>query len=99
MQQLEDLSYLQNRAQSVEQIEKQMSEVAEMMQKIALLVHEQQGTVDRIDMQTDQSLMNLQMAKGEIDKYYMNVTSNRNLGIKVFMIFVIFFVGYVVFLV
>lgn len=96
---MEDLSYLQNRAQSVEQIEKQMSEVAEMMQKIALLVHEQQSTVDRIDMQTDQSLVNLQMAKGEIDKYYENVTNNRNLGIKVFMIFVIFFVGYVVFLV
>ena len=90
---------MQNRAQSVEQIEKQMSEVAEMMQKIAVLVHEQQSTVDRIDLHTEQSLGNLQMAKGEIDKYYSSVTSNRNLGIKVFMIFVIFFVGYVVFLV
>jgi syntaxin 5 len=76
-----------------------MNEVATMMQKIALLVHEQQSTVDRIDMQTEESLMNLQLAKSEIDKYYTNVTSNRNLGIKVFMIFVIFFVFYVVFLV
>ena len=76
-----------------------MSEVAEMMQKIALLVHEQQSTIDRIDMNTEKSLENLQTAKSEIDKYYMSVTSNRNLGIKVFMIFVIFFVFYVVFLV
>jgi syntaxin 5 len=93
------LNYLQNRAQSVEQVEKQMAEVAEMMQKIALLVHEQQSTIDRIDMNTEKSLENLQIAKSEIDKYYMSVTSNRNLGIKVFMIFVIFFVFYVVFLV
>ena len=76
-----------------------MNEVAQMMQKIAVLVHEQQSTVDRIDMAADQSLMNLQQAKGEIDKYYTSVTSNKNLGIKVFMIFVIFFVFYVVFLV
>jgi syntaxin 5 len=90
---------LQSRNQSVEQVEKQMTEVAELMQKIAVLVHEQQTSVDRIDMQTDLSLMNLQNAKTEIDKYYSSVASNRNLGIKVFMIFVIFFVFYVVFLV
>ena len=76
-----------------------MSEVAEMMKKIALLVHEQQATVDRIDVFADESVENLKKAKSEIDKYYSSVTSNRNLGIKVFMIFVIFFVFYVVFLV
>jgi syntaxin 5 len=76
-----------------------MAEVASLMQKIAVLVHEQQATVERIDLNTEASLDNLQNAKKEIDKYYDSVTSNRNLGIKVFMIFVIFFVFYVVFLV
>ena len=83
----------------MEQVETQMAEIAGLMQKIALIVHEQQVSVERIDMNTEISLNNLQNAKKEIDKYYSSVTSNRNLGIKVFMIFVIFFVFYVVLLV
>ncbi|CAG9328474.1 STX5 [Blepharisma stoltei] len=98
-EQIDDLSELQARADSVEQVEKQMAEVSQMVQRLALIVHEQQLMVERIDQNTDQALLNLEKGKQEIEKYHQNVTSNRNLGIKVFMIFVIFFVFYVIFLV
>lgn len=98
-QEQEDLQILQNRAQSVEHVEKQMAEVSEMVKRLALLVHEQQVMIERIDTNTDMALLNLEKGKAEIQKYHESVTSNRNLGIKVFMIFVAFFVFYVIFLV
>jgi t-SNARE complex subunit (syntaxin) len=64
-----------------------------------MLVHEQAMMIERIDAKTDESLLNLERAKTEVVKYHDSVTSNRNLAVKVFMVFVFFFAFYVVFLV
>ena len=80
-------------------VEKQMSEISTMIQRLAHIVHEQEIMIERIDQRTDESLLNLERGKLEIEKYHKSVHSNRNLGIKVFMIFVLFFVFWVVFLI
>mmetsp|Transcript_13020 Transcript_13020/g.24201 ORF Transcript_13020/g.24201 Transcript_13020/m.24201 type:complete len:175 (+) Transcript_13020:313-837(+) len=95
----DELEYFESRAKSVEQIERQLSDLHESFTRMAMMVHEQEILIERIDAKTDESLRNLERAKSEVVKYHESVTSNRNLAVKVFMVFVFFFAFYVVFLV
>ena len=50
--QQESLVHLQQRGQSTEVVEKQMSEISSMIQRLAHIVHEQQSMIERIDQST-----------------------------------------------
>ena len=54
--------------------------------------------IERIDSHAEAALLNLDKGRIEIVKSYENVTSYKNLGIKVFLVLVLFFTFYVVFL-
>ena len=64
-----------------------------------MIVHEHQLMIERIDANTDAALLHIDQGKQEVIKYHDSVTNNRNLAIKVFLIFIVFFAFYVVFLV
>jgi t-SNARE complex subunit (syntaxin) len=63
-----------------------------------MMVHEHQIMIERIDSHAEAALFNLDKGRIEIVKSYENVTSYKNLGIKVFLVLVLFFTFYVVFL-
>ena len=63
-----------------------------------MMVHEHQIMIERIDSHAEAALLNLDKGRIEIVKSYENVTSYKNLGIKVFLVLVLFFTFYVVFL-
>jgi len=90
---------LQSRAQGVEHVERQLAELSSVFERLSLMVHEHELMLERIDSNTDAALLHIEQSKVEVGKYHDSVSSNRNLAIKVFMIFVVFFAFYVVFLV
>ena len=94
----EEITYLETRTHDVEQVEKQLSELHGLFTQISMMVHEHQMMIERIDSHTDVALFNVEKGRLEVQKYHQNVTSNKNLTIKVFLTFVLFFAFYVVFL-
>jgi len=54
--------------------------------------------IDRIDTNTDTSLHNIEKGRKELTKAYQNVSSNRGLMIRIFLILIFFAVIYIVFL-
>lgn len=99
MQTQDDLSFLQARAEGVEHVEKQLAELSTVFERLSMIVHEHELMIERIDANTDAALLHIEQGKQEVVKYHDSVSSSRNLFIKVFMIFVVFFAFYVVFLV
>jgi len=45
----------------------------------------------------EESELNIEMAHGEILKYFQGITSNRWLMVKIFLVLIVFFVVFVVF--
>ncbi|XP_055927496.1 syntaxin-5-like [Argiope bruennichi] len=90
-------AYIQNRADTMQNIEATIVELGTIFQQLAHMVKEQEEIVQRIDANVEQSEMNIEAAHSEILKYFQNVTSNRWLMIKVFAVLIVFFIIFVVF--
>ncbi|GIY87884.1 syntaxin-5 [Caerostris extrusa] len=91
-------SYIQNRADTMQNIESTIVELGTIFQQLAHMVKEQEEIVQRIDSNVEQSEINIQAAHSEILKYFQSVTSNRWLMIKIFAVLIVFFIIFVVFL-
>lgn len=91
-------SYLQNRAETMQNIESTIVELGGIFQQLAFMVKEQEEMIQRIDHNVEDTEMNVEAAHMEIVKYFRSVTSNRWLMIKVFAILMMFFVVFVVFM-
>jgi len=90
-------AYHQSRAEAVESVQKMISELAQIFQKVAALVHQHDEMVLRIDENIDHSLSNVKEGQSELLKYYNTISSNRTLILKVFgivMVFILFFVAF-----
>lgn len=61
-------------------------------------MYDHQLQIMRIDMHTESALQHLTAAAKEVSMYHEEVTSNKHLMVKVFIIFVVFFAFFVVFL-
>ncbi|KAF8784931.1 Syntaxin-5 like protein [Argiope bruennichi] len=81
-------AYIQNRADTMQNIEATIVELGTIFQQLAHMVKEQEEIVQRIDANVEQSEMNIEAAHSEILKYFQNVTSNRWLMIKVFAVLI-----------
>jgi len=90
--------YHQSRAEAVESVHRMISELAQMFQKVAALVHQQDEMVQRIDENVDSSLHNVRQGQSELLKYYNIISSNRSLIIKVFLMLMLFIGFFIVFL-
>lgn len=91
-------SYIQSRADTMQNIESTIVELGSIFQQLAHMVKEQEETIQRIDANVEDTQLNVEGAHSEILKYFQSVTSNRWLMIKIFLILVVFFIIFVVFL-
>ncbi|XP_062551084.1 syntaxin-5 [Armigeres subalbatus] len=91
-------SYVQERAETMQNIESTIVELGGIFQQLAHMVKEQEEMVERIDTNLQDVEMNVEAAHGEILKYFQSVTKNRWLMIKIFGILILFFIFFVIFL-
>ncbi|KAF4091302.1 hypothetical protein AMELA_G00035440 [Ameiurus melas] len=91
-------SYIQSRADTMQNIESTIVELGSIFQQLAHMVKEQEETIQRIDSNVEDTQLNVDMAHSEILKYFQSVSSNRWLMIKIFLVLVVFFIIFVVFL-
>ncbi|RMB90480.1 hypothetical protein DUI87_33081 [Hirundo rustica rustica] len=91
-------SYIQSRADTMQNIESTIVELGSIFQQLAHMVKEQEETIQRIDSSVEDAQLNVEAAHGEILKYFQSVTSNRWLMLKIFLTLIIFFIVFVVFL-
>lgn len=55
--------------------------------------------IDRIDKNTEDSLINVEKGRKSLSEAYRNISSNRALIIKIFLIMIVFATIYIIFLV
>uniref|UniRef100_A0A2M4BNY1 Putative snare protein sed5/syntaxin 5 n=1 Tax=Anopheles marajoara TaxID=58244 RepID=A0A2M4BNY1_9DIPT len=91
-------SYVQERAETMQNIESTIVELGGIFQQLAHMVKEQEEMVERIDGNLQDVEMNVEAAHGEILKYFQSVTKNRWLMIKIFGVVILFFIFFVIFL-
>ncbi|NXO05017.1 STX5 protein, partial [Rhinopomastus cyanomelas] len=91
-------SYIQSRADTMQNIESTIVELGSIFQQLAFMVKEQEETIQRIDASVEDAQLNVEAAHGEILKYFQSVTSNRWLMVKIFLVLIVFFIVFVVFL-
>lgn len=91
-------TYIQSRADTMQNIESTIVELGSIFQQLAHMVKEQEETIQRIDTNVEDAQLNVEAAHTEILKYFQSVTSNRWLMVKIFLILIVFFIIFVVFL-
>lgn len=91
-------TYLQSRADTMQNIESTIVELGVIFHQLAYMVKEQEEMIQRIDANVGETELNVEGAHSEILKYFQSVTSNRWLMIKVFAVLIFFFIIFVVFM-
>ncbi|XP_038861719.1 syntaxin-5-like isoform X2 [Salvelinus namaycush] len=69
----EQESYIQSRADTMQNIESTIVELGSIFQQLAHMVKEQEETVQRIDAHVGDSQLNVDMAHSEIFMYFQSV--------------------------
>mmetsp|Transcript_6404 Transcript_6404/g.13132 ORF Transcript_6404/g.13132 Transcript_6404/m.13132 type:complete len:287 (+) Transcript_6404:29-889(+) len=87
-----------SRVEAVQSVQRTIGELAQMFQKMAVMVTAQEEMIQRIDHDVDDTLSNVNAAQDNLLKYFHHISSNRGLIIKVFLILIFFVVFFVVFL-
>lgn len=87
-----------SRMDAVQRVQGHVAELAKMFTQTAMLVHEQQDMIARVDDDLERAHTNLDSAQTELIKYWRRVSSNRSLIYKVFGIIIAFVVFFVLFL-
>jgi len=90
--------YHNSRAEAVQSVQKTIGELAQMFQKMAVMVTAQEDMIMRIDHDMDDTLDNVNQGQDHLLKYFNHISSNRMLIIKVFLILIFFVVFFCVFL-
>ena len=84
-------TYIQQRGEAIEAIEKTISELGGIFGQLAQMVSEQSEMIQRIDANTEDVVDNVEGAQRELLKYWSRVSSNRWLIAKMFGVLMIFF--------
>ncbi|UNI22282.1 Integral membrane protein SED5 [Purpureocillium takamizusanense] len=88
-------TYIQQRGEAIESIEKTISELGSIFGQLATMVSEQSEMIQRIDANTEDVVDNVEGAQRELLKYWSRVSSNRWLIAKMFGVLMIFFLLWV----
>ncbi|KAJ1721690.1 Integral membrane protein SED5 [Coemansia erecta] len=83
-------SYLDSRSEAINSIESTISELGSIFQQLAHMVSEQREVVQRIDANVENIDVNISAAQNELLRYYSNISSNRWLMAKIFMVILVF---------
>jgi syntaxin 5 len=89
--------YVQQRAETMQNIESTIVELGGIFQQLAHMVKEQEEMVERIDTNIQDVELNVDAAHSEILKYFQSVSKNRWLMIKIFGVLIMFFIFFVLF--
>lgn len=90
--------YVQERAETMQNIESTIVELGGIFQQLAHMVKEQEEMVERIDTNVQDAELNIEAAHTEILKYFQSVSKNRWLMIKIFGVLIFFFLFFVMFM-
>jgi hypothetical protein len=90
--------YYQNRLNEVQAIEKTMSEIAGMMNRLSQMTYEHSFLIDNISRNTDIALEHVEKGEKEVKQILEHAKSNRWLIIKIFYILLCVSVFYIIFL-
>ncbi|KAI5364661.1 Putative target SNARE coiled-coil domain, syntaxin-5, Sly1p-binding domain-containing protein [Septoria linicola] len=88
-------SYVQQRGEAIEAIERTINELGGIFGQLAQMVSEQAEQIQRIDANTDDVVDNVEGAQRELMKYWSRVQGNRWLIAKMFGVLMIFFLLWV----
>ncbi|KAI0886375.1 putative ER-golgi SNARE complex subunit [Annulohypoxylon maeteangense] len=88
-------SYIQQRGEAIEAIEKTIGELGSIFGQLAQMVSEQSEMIQRIDANTEDVVDNVQGAQRELLKYWSRYSGNRWLIAKMFGVLMIFFLLWV----
>lgn len=91
-------NYVQQRAETMQNVESTIVELGGIFQQLAHMVKEQEEMVERIDANVQDAEMNVEAAHGQILKYFQSVTNNRWLMVKIFGVVIAFFIFFVIFM-
>ena len=91
-------SYHFSRAQAAQQMNAMISEISSMFQKMSHMIVQQEEQIRRIDQDVDDTLGNVDRGHSELLRYFNNISGNRSLIVKVFLILIFFIVFSTVFL-
>ncbi|XP_052826036.1 syntaxin-5 isoform X1 [Octopus bimaculoides] len=91
-------AFLEEREQSVQNINTTIVELGTVFQRLATMVKEQEELVHRIDSNVGDADMNIEAAHTELLKYFRSISTNRWLMIKIFIVLMIIFVFFVKFI-
>lgn len=98
-------AHASSRVQAVESIQRTIGEVAQMVQKVAVMVTAQEESVRRIEQDAEDALTNSgrfgttpDAAQGALLDHLRTVAADRSLIVKVFLILIFFVIFFVVFL-
>jgi syntaxin 5 len=89
--------YVQQRAETMQNIESTIVELGGIFQQLAHMVKEQEEMVERIDTNVQDVELNVDAAHAQILKYFQSVSKNRWLMIKIFGVLIFFFIFFVLF--
>lgn len=89
-------SYVQQRAETMHNIESTIVELGGIFQQLAHMVKEQDEAIGRIDANIEDAEMNVEAGHREIMKYFQHITGNRALMFKIFGVLIFFFIFFVV---
>lgn len=82
--------YHVSRLSSVQGIQRTIAELGQMFTKMASTIQQQEEMVSRIDSDVDAADMHVKEGHTQLLKYYKNMSSNRKLIIKIFLILIVF---------
>mmetsp|Transcript_25586 Transcript_25586/g.80083 ORF Transcript_25586/g.80083 Transcript_25586/m.80083 type:complete len:253 (-) Transcript_25586:191-949(-) len=97
MQLIPDQSYLESRAAAMTEVEGSITELSQLFNRLATMISEQQESVERIVDNVDLTAENLNFGQQQLMRALQTRFSDRNLVVKVFSIFVLFIVLFIVF--
>ncbi|XP_076931154.1 syntaxin-31-like [Bidens hawaiensis] len=91
-------TFSQNRAVALQSVESTITELSGIFTNLATMVAQQGELAIRIDDNMEETLSNVEGARGALLKYLNSISSNRWLMIKIFFILIIFLVVFLFFL-
>ena len=98
MQLFNQTDYTQERAMQAEQIEGQLTEISQMMSKLATIVHNQRETIITINENVEDATLHVEGAIEQLQKYLSSLSGNRWLMIKVFALLIFLAIIFTVFI-
>ncbi|WIA32739.1 hypothetical protein OEZ86_005924 [Tetradesmus obliquus] len=94
----QESSYQSSRAEALHNVEATIVELGSIFTQLAEMVAAQGEMTARIDENVEEALGNVDSAKAQLMKYLNNISGNRWLMMKVFMVLMLFLVVFIVFI-